>query len=356
MDIFGEFVSNTLASHGNQTYFINKEKDTLTGYVFSSVFKGGTYEYIFAYSGLIDSTFGDGSKSACNDSCAGWKIESLQATVTDHAVVPDNTEYCTVSFNGETGFSVPAGLIFSDPLPLTAEKGQYICLKIRFSGNKIPYHEESIMPVFSEENGSVISAKKVPLPVFTGIKRKAGKRIAFIGDSITQGCGTPVNGYKYYSAFAADILGDNNSYWNLGLGYARASDASTDGIWLYRAKQNDIVTVCFGVNDILQGHDVNTIKSDLEKTVRSLKTAGVTVILQTVPPFDYDKDNELKWRKVNSFIKNELSETADEIFDTVPILSADGKDSPASRFGSHPDENGHRLWAEKLAPVIAKYL
>ena len=91
----------------------------------------------------------------------------------------------------------------------------------------------------------------------------AGKaRIAFIGDSITQGCGTTYNGYKQYAAVAAGRLGEDYAFWDLGLGYARGSDAATDGIWLYKAKQNDLVSVCFGVNDILQGHSAGEVKKE----------------------------------------------------------------------------------------------
>ena len=70
---------------------------------------------------------------------------------------------------------------------------------------------------------------------------KPSEGIAFLGDSITQGVGTPDNAYTHWNALISKEIGEEYSYWNLGIGYARASDASTDGAWLNKAKNNDIV-------------------------------------------------------------------------------------------------------------------
>ena len=140
-----------------------------------------------------------------------------------------------------------------------------------------------------------------------GVDRKAQKRIAFLGDSITQGIGTSVNSYAHWNAVFAEKLGSDYSYWNLGLGYGRADDAASDGIWLFKAKQNDIVFVCFGVNDILQGYNADEIKKNLQLIVDKLHEAGIVVIVQTVPPFDYSPEHQIIWDNVNNFIVNNFN-------------------------------------------------
>ena len=354
MDIYKNFVSGTLASNGNQRILRSSRKNAVrTGCVFIRVSAGGEYEYTFAFSDAIDSTFGNGNDSHCNDLCTGWKINSLQYAVTSGAASADVkcAEFAPLYFGGEKSAAVN-GIINTDPVRINVQKDAYICLKICFSGKKVPYHHESTIALFRKAGRGWKESPELPVPVFTGVKRQVKRRVGFIGDSITQGCGTTKNGYKQYAAVAAQKLGEDFAFWDMGLGYARGSDAATDGGWLNRAKQNDITCVCFGVNDILQGHDADTVKKDLETIVDRLKEAGVKVILQTVPPFDYDEKNTETWLEINRYIKSELREKADAVFDTSEILSADGVDTPRSKYGSHPNDEGHRVWGEKLAETI----
>lgn len=359
MDELKKYVSNTVISNGNQFAFTNGDpEEKHTGLLFIKVYKGGTFPYVFAYSSVLDSTFGDGKSSHCNEVCPKWILHSLQVAPvsTCEPEEAEKADFRQVLFSGkETAVIENERLLFSDPTELTTEKGQYICLKTVFSGERIPHHEESLIPKFVSQNGRWTASVRVPVPVFTGVKRKVNKRVAFIGDSITQGLGTEFNACRYYAAYLADMLGEENAYWNLGIGYARGSDAATRGVWLTKAAANDVVTVCFGVNDILQGHSAEEVINDIGEIVTFLKERGCTVILQTVPPFDYDAQHAGVWRKVNEALAERFSDRVDELFDTVPVLSADG-DSPVSRYGSHPNGQGHLVWAQNLAPVIRKYI
>lgn len=347
------YVSNTLAANGNQSFFT---ADTpLTGMVFIKIFKGGRLPYAFAFSNTVDSTFADGSVSRCNDVC-DYKILNLGVAVTDNCI-PENAEnkiFSPITFNGNKQSEI-GRLTFTDEIEIEAEKDKFLCLKIEFEGRRIPCHKESIISVFRNDGGEWKPNIDVPMPVFTGVKRDVNKKIAFLGDSITQGIGSVFNSYKHYAACTAELLGEENAYWDLGLGYARGADAATDGVWLEKAKQNDIVTVCFGVNDMFQGRTEEQLKADLKTITEKLKEAGVKVILQTVPPFDYDERYEQTWLNVNGFIKTELAKTADIIFDNNPIL-CDGNGSPKAKYGGHPNNEGHGLWAQALAPVIKKLL
>ena len=147
-------------------------------------------------------------------------------------------------------------------------------------------------------------------------------------------------------------LGSRYAYWNLGLGYGRASDAATDGVWLSRAKHNDIVVVCYGVNDLLQIGDEQQLKADLEKIVDCLNAAEVKVVLQTIPPFDYEGERIGKWQRVNDHIRQTLSKKAALVFDVVPWLQQDEAHPHMAKFVGHPNEEGCAVWANALYDAL----
>lgn len=361
MIIPGNYVSDTLAGNANQTLLISENPDAVQcGLVFIKVFGGGSLPRIFGYQGIIDSTYADGKVSKCNDVCAPWKINSLGYTVTDtpEPAEAEKNGFLPLTFDGKTSRVISGEKqVFTDPVEINAGKGRYICLKTEFSGEKIPFHPENITAIYTKgKDGTWSLSPRVPLPVFTGVKRKVKKRIAFIGDSITQGIGTDFNSYRNYAALAADKIGAGYAYWNLGIGYSRAADAAADGVWLERAKQNDIITVCFGVNDIFDEGSAEQICANLLKITSLLQRAGLKVLIQTVPPFEYEGVHLEKWLKVNSFIRTELSQRADGFLDAAEFLGDGGGNSPVPVYGCHPDNNGNTVWAEKLVPEIEKLL
>ena len=355
MNIFEKYVSNTLASNGNQSFVLRRNADEpSTGLVFLKVYKGGGFNWIFGWSDVIDSTFADGSKSRCND-VYPWKIVSLEAAATDNCdpYAASKEKFLPITFGGKAEKKIEGEKItFSDPVKILAEKDKFICLRIKFSGRKVPCHPESQIALFRKKGFAWKASSEIPLPVFSGVERKAEKRIAFIGDSITQCIGTTFNSYRHYAAVIAEELGDRYGFWDMGIGFARGADAATDGIWLSKAKQNDIVTVCFDVNDIFKGFSAEEIKANLMKTVLLLIEANAKVIIQSIPPFGYEGETLKIWLDVNEYIKNEIAPKADAYFDTVKILSINGKDSPEPKYGYHPNDEGNYLWAKELAPLI----
>lgn len=347
------YVSNTTAANANQYFFCPDDPEEVhTGLVFYKISKPGRYKYVFLYSSVLESTFGDGSKSKCNDVC-DFRIHSLKVCFCK-APVPKDISFTDVSFSCKASVDLSNGItVLSDEIELTAGEGDYICLLTQFSGRKIAYHEETINSVYCFEDNAFALCPKCPVPLFTGIKREVDKRIGFIGDSITQGCGTGRDAYAYYSSYVAGFLGhDRYAFWNLGIGYARGYDAAQNGLWLELAKNNDIVCMCFGVNDILQGYSSEEIKESLSSIMRFLKERGLTVILQTIPPFDYSEEYKAIWLEVNEYIRCSLSGLADTVFDTTEFLGKNGKDDPASAYGPHPNGEGHYLWSQRLLPVL----
>lgn len=364
-DYFEQYVSNTIAGSGNQMYFNMKDGEIRTGRIFYKIFSGGEYNYSILFSNIIDSTYSDGSISHKNLICGSWNIHCarigkcvgfnenkniIELTMTDNGSDADIivSDFKELNFDGKKTKKVMPGEFFSsDPVKISFEKDEYLCLEIVFSGKMIPYHEESLLPVFVKENGGWVYSKYMPFAGMIGCDRKVKSKIAYLGDSITQGIGTPLNSYLHWNAIYSESVGEEYAFWNLGLGFGRANDAASDGAWLYKAKQNDIVFICFGVNDILQGISEEQIKSDLTCITDILKRAGKKVILQTIPPFDYTGETIEKWNRINTYIKSILKEKADMVFDNVPYLG-EQNNANIAKFGGHPNPDGCSVWAGAL--------
>ena len=350
MDYFEKYVSNTLAGSGNQTFFYNKSQTPTVSRTFYKVFAGGEYPYSFLISNTVDSTFSDGSHSRKNRVIDSWVIEEMSVGVSpscDAASFTGPEGMMPVTFSGARRRTVnPGELLASDPVTLNAPEGAYLCVEIVFSGGLIPYHEESIIPSFVLDGGEWKPSKLHPFLSMVGAARPVKKRVAFLGDSITQGIGTPVNSYAHWNAVFAERAGRDFAFWNLGLGYGRADDAASDGAWLFKARQNDVVFVCFGVNDINRGFSAAQIKANLQYITDKLNESGVSVVMQTVPPFDYPDGRRETWEEVNRFIMADLKNAAC-VFDCVPILGRSGEPHKA-KYGGHPGADGCRLWGEKL--------
>ena len=123
-------------------------------------------------------------------------------------------------------------------------------------------------------------------------------------------------------------------------------------LYVYKAKKNDIVFVCFGVNDIIQGFSAETIKKNLQTIVDKLKSEGIFVIAQTVPPFELCAEHKELWFKMTDFVKNELR-GADVIFDCAAVISDENGDPI---YGGHPNSDGCKIWGEQLLNAMKEVL
>ncbi len=370
MKYFETFRSNTYAGSGNQLLFGTNEGEVRTGRVFYKISAGGEYNYSLLFSNTMDSTYADGSVSHCNLICDEWFIHSARigrcqkfdtTKPLSELVMNDSessdvvvSDFKDISFGGQKSKAVMPGEFFTtDPLTLSFEKGDYLCLEMTFSGKMIPYHEETMLPVFVKTNGNWEFSKHMPFASMIGCDRNTKARIAYLGDSITQGIGATPNSYLHWNAVLSEKLGNEYSYWNLGIGYARASDAASDGAWLYKAKQNDIVFVCYGVNDILQNRPQEQIKDDLRRIAEILKKEGKKVIMQTVPPFDYNDVHAAVWNSVNDYILTEIKGIVDYVFDNRECLSE--KEKPQNTiYGGHPNNEGCEVWANAFFEHLKK--
>ena len=373
MTYFTRYTSNSIAGSGNQSWFSMPLDEIRTGRVFYKITAGGEYTYSLLFSNMMDSTFSKGDHSHKNLLCEEWQIHA--ARVGKCCRVPADKPldgWCveganadasvlswqTLTFDGHEQKTVKPGEFFSsDPVPLSFAKGEYLCFELTFSGRMLPYHHESMLPIYIKGADGWHYDVRMPLPGMIGCARPVKARIAYFGDSITQGLGTPYNAYLHWNALLSERLGETYAFWNLGLGFGRAEDAASDGAWLYKAKQNDVVVVCFGVNDIFHsGQSAAQIAGRIEKIVQYLTDAGVKVILQTVPPFDYREPYRTMWQEINAYIRECLRYRVALLFDNVAVLGKSQAEPHMAKYGGHPNAAGCAAWADAFYEPLATFL
>ncbi len=347
------FVSDTLASSADQTYFRSDNEKHLCR-IYYKVFAGGD-EYRFMFGNTVDSTFADGSYSVANMLCGEWQISDARVGVVARCGMENPAEpssFTDILFEGADYKNIlPGERFFTDTVRIKAGSGEYLCVEYAFEGKKLPCHEEIIIPTFVLKDGDWVRTPQIPVPLTVQVKREVKKRICFLGDSITQGIGSTPNRYAQWCAVAAENLGREYSFYNLGIGSARASDAASDAAWLERAKNHDICVICLGTNDLLHGRSANDICKDITRVVNILEKRGITVIVQTAPPFEYSESGAENCKQVNEYIKN----TFFRCFDNTRFL-CEGGDVASPVFGGHPHDAGCAVWGEKIALHIKEYL
>lgn len=348
MNYFDKYTSNSLAGTSNQSCFIS-DKKVHTSRIFYRVFCGGTYNYSFLFSNITDSRFTELTHTNCV--VDSWEIVEMKVAVTDRCDCDENIDgFLKVGFENSKDIDLPEGFFCSDEICLNAPKDAYLCLEISFKGDKVPCHPELQIPSYIKNDGKWIWSVEVPVAHCIGCDRTVKNRIAFLGDSITQGIGPEKNSYEHWCSVLAEKIGDKFSYWNLGIGCGQAQDAASDGSWLFKAKQNDWCFLCFGVNDIIGDKASSSdVKERLDIIIDKLSDSGLKIIIQTIPPFDYadygDKEKTV-WEDVNEYIKNVISKRVSGCFDNVTVLC--GEKPHNAKYGRHPNGEGCKKWAEAL--------
>ncbi len=378
MKYFEKYVSNTIAGTGNMHFFTLSDGEIMKCRSFYKITKGGEYNYSFLFTNIIDGTFSESEGSSSNMLCDSWTIHSLRTgkckyipsekkllpamIMADADENPDAdiivTDFVDVTFGGKKEKEVMPGEFFAtDPVKLNFQKDEYVCLEMECSGRMIPYHEASILPLFRKTKNGWEFNTKVPVAGMIGCDKEVSVKIGFLGDSITQGIGTMPNRYLHWTALITDMLGEKYGCWNMGLGYARANDTASNGAWMFKAKQNDIVVLCIGTNDIGRGFPLEQIKRDLARTMQLLKDAGIKVVLQSLPPYTDMKGMEIeKTILLNSYIRNVLAPKADLFFDIAPHLWESPETPTISKYNSHPNAEGCAVWAEELYKVLGGFV
>ena len=122
------FVSDTLASGADQTYFKSDNQKHLCR-IYYKVFAGGD-EYRFMFGNTVDSTFADGSYSVANMLCGEWQISDARVGVVLRCGMEnpaEPTSFTDILFEGaEYKNILPGERFFTDTVKIKAQKGEYL--------------------------------------------------------------------------------------------------------------------------------------------------------------------------------------------------------------------------------------
>ncbi|MBQ8509218.1 MAG: SGNH/GDSL hydrolase family protein [Clostridia bacterium] len=360
--MFKKYVSNTAAGTGTNFILLYDKPTRLRARIYFRPEVFGDFNWRFYYVNSVNSTFGDGDVAQRNRSGGSWRI--LSAAIADGGVidgpevVPGELELLPVTYDGSTSRNVqPDEAFWSDPVKLNIPDGHYIAFEWELEGDAIPCTPDSRTAAFIDMGGGWTTGDHFdcPMPALIGCDRPYKKRVAFVGDSITQGCGTRKNYYENWVHRIAAMLQPDYAVWNLGLGFARCDDAATDGCWLNKVKQSDVVVVTCGTNDLLRGplglgrpSTAGELCANLQKIVKALKEAGAEVILSIIPPFSYSEKSVLEWRAFNLAIPSIAAQYGCRVFDLDGAIEGDSNLDCRYPYGAHPDGEGGRVIAEKF--------
>jgi len=361
---FERYVSNTSASTGHNSVL---KSDTPVTETFRATFplqKYGSLDYKFFFSNNVNSTYGSGATAYREMPTQSYVIESaFVGTTHDQWILREFADKQALLFGGQTSRTVEAGESFwSDEVSINVAEGEYLVFEWTVTYTLIPSTKISTtmagMKLTNASRYQFSVASDVPMPDLIGCDRGAKLRVGFIGDSITMGefAGATTADkatYEFWVAQIADGLGEDVSVWNLGLGYARGDDAANSPSWLYKAKQCDVVGICFGVNDINSGaygaSDPATkdeLIEDISKIASELKAAGVEVIIFSTPPYTFGSDAKFDiWRESCAALETLAEQNGYAFFDMASYLGKeDAPHEPA--FGGHPNNVGCTKVAE----------
>lgn len=183
----------------------------------------------------------------------------------------------------------------------------------------------------------------------------AERSLVFLGDSLTEGYG--VDQESAYSNLIQKKIKDDKMDWkviNSGISGSTSASGPSRAKWLLKAKDKpSLVVVVLGANDGLRGLPVDSVKKNLNETVKILTDAKVkTVIAELYVPPNYGKDYSDKFKKSFSEVakKNKIP--------LMPFLleKVAGKTDLNLSDGIHPNEKGHQIIADGIYSFLKKYL
>jgi hypothetical protein len=369
---WGGYVSATTTGIPNNK-IINAEGPFETTYrTFFRPNEFGNFSWKFWHSNSIDSQAEEGSTLPINSAGGNWCIKA--AYLADGGISVDGSVVegtkVQITYGGSEVKNVSKGEKFwSDPVSFNIPNGHYMVFSWTIStiltGSSVPmtfsfmhscyskngnYSSQEGNLGFNEVNDCIIS------PNLIAYQKNVNKVIGFLGDSITQGFTTTKNLYRFWVAEVAKTIGSSYSIWNVGSGWAKACEAAKDGEWLFKLKQCNDIVIMLGVNDIRVGRTAVQIIEDLITIVQKLKdnSPKCRIILNTIPPFDFEGTQKTIWYDVNKVIRNNPPNGVDWVFDMAAVLSqpAPNENMIKKEYCAedpHPSDAGHSKMGEAFS-------
>lgn len=366
-DFWRGYVSNTAAGTGNNYFLRFGDLGVHTFRCRIRPLYFGDLLWRFWFRNAVDSTFDDGSVSTAGTSGGHWKIVS--ACVRPLPPDGENTDdFFPVTFDGKADREVlPGESFWSDPRALSVRNGQQLefswAIEAESGEEKIPMSPDSQILCmkakgnhsFDRDGEPFRENPDAPKPNLFAVKMEKC-RMCFLGDSITQGLHTGVDEYEFWAAKIAEGIKAEYSCWNLGLGFARASDAAGGGPWLEKAEQCETVALCLGVNDLLHGNGTaDTVLRDLRKIVGILlrHNENCRIFLFTLPPLDEPLLHRADWDIINGAIRSGAVAGTEGVFDIAKVLGCPPPQEYRSRFGGlHPNGEGGTAVSQAFFPFF----
>lgn len=355
--MFHKYFSNVSCGTGNNYILIFGEEKTIRARAFFKVEATGKYNYRFFYQNSVNSTFAQGEHAYVNQSGGNWTVSYARVGIGSEFGCYDAPDcFIPVTFDGKMTKNVsPDEYFWSDEVVIDVPEGKYLVWEWEITGDLIPCTPDSQIPTFVDLGEGFATYYGCPMPNFIGCDKNVKKRVVFVGDSITQGCGTSFDKYDMWVGRIGKMLKDDYAVWNIGLGFSRGSDIETGGSLMYKAKQNDVAILTYGVNDLLsgkfkvgRGDTAGELLSRIEGLVKELQSAGLTVILSTIPPFRYHEAALREWRCVNMAIPVLAKTYGCRVYDFEGSLDASNEylGNDYTRYGDHPNGEGGEAAAD----------
>lgn len=350
MQKFTQYYSATVLGSGNNNGICLKSG---AEYVFKSYYRlrgEGQDVYKLFFVNKVDST-GNCRAEKNGDSyriCEAYAAYSPDKEKEENAV--------RLTFDGKGEKTVGVGEVYSSDefsFEYCSEGYMVLSFKVICESRKfLPATNESMSTGRVFENGREIWWDNFTLrPAFIGVRRNMKKTVGFWGDSITQGSRTGIDKYEAWVHRIGSYLEEDISLWNLGMGWARAYDASAGGVFTQKAAMCDEVFICFGVNDIRSGgRSAGELIGDLKKAKELLLEANcdIKVYFLTVPPFNMSEYEEEQRKLVNEYIRS-----TENCFDIAECLECDDIGTVKSEYmtnedDAHPNGEGGRAVLESF--------
>jgi acyl-CoA thioesterase-1 len=180
-----------------------------------------------------------------------------------------------------------------------------------------------------------------------------GKVVTVLGDSITAGLGLQGrDALPNQLHLALERLGVPNIVRGAGVSGETTGGGAARMDFSIRP-DTSVVVVALGGNDLLQGLDPKTIRSNLDRIIRRLKQRRMGVVLAGVraPPElgrGYARDFDAVYASLAR---------AHGVALYADLLAGVGRNRALNQSdGIHPNARGVQIIAQRLAPVVAKVL
>jgi len=301
-----------------------------------------------------------------------WEAEAdLESGLASFVIERDGRLLATVPEQGKNPFGRPVfqNLQYSDTPTQPLVPMQFTDTKAE-AGKTHTYRVTAVNTVGSKSKPSADAT-----PAAQGADAIAGKRVVFLGDSITQS-----GGYVAFTTYYLEKLYPKRDFDVLGLGLASEtlSGLSEDGHAggkfprpclferlgrLLEKARPEVVFACYGINDgIYQPLDKDrtaAFQKGVTRLIEQCQAAGVKQIFLVTPPiydsapkageFDYDAVliEYAKWETA-------LTVPGVHVIDlhTAMRKAREGRAAPFSKDRVHPGDDGHLLMAMTILAAL----